>query len=209
MTLTAFDYGALAIVLLSALQGMWRGLLAELFALIGWIAAFFVAAHYASRLAPFLPASLPGGELTRLGLSFVAIVILVLVVAGVLGALLGKLTELIGLRTVDSSLGMLFGLLRGVVLVLVVVALAGFTTLPEQDFWRNAQLLPYAEWGVGFARQFLPPGLAVYVHPGVGAGSWQTLPRPKPGLAPGDRQGAPVVPEKPHGNSAEGNITQI
>lgn len=207
--LTAFDYGALAIVLLSALQGMWRGLLAELFALIGWIAAFLVAAHYASRLAPFLPANLPGGELTRLGLAFVAIVILVLVVSGVLGALLGKLTELIGLRSVDSSLGTLFGLIRGVVLVLVVVALAGFTTLPEQNFWRNAQLLPYAEWGVGFAKQFLPAGLAAYVHVGEGTDPLQAKPQSKPELAPDNRQEAPRAPAKPHGNSAEGNITHI
>ena len=187
--LTAFDYGALAIVLLSSLQGMWRGLLVELFALIGWIAAFLIAAHCVHILAPYLPANLPGGELTRQVLAFAAIVVLVLVAAGVLGALLGKLTELVGLRSVDRSLGMLFGLIRGVVLVLVVVALAGFTTLPEQGFWRNAVVLPYAEWGVRYARQFLPAGLAEYVHVRPAEAG------PKPDAAPG--------------NSAAGNITHI
>lgn len=195
--LTAFDYGALAIVLLSALQGMWRGLVAELFALIGWIAAFLVAAHFAHLLVPYLPAHLPGGELTRLALAFVAIMVLVLVAAGVLGALLGRLTELIGLHSVDHSLGILFGLMRGVVLVIVVVALAGFTTLPEQDFWRNAQLLPYAEQGVRFAKQFLPAGLAAYVKVApVDAGHG-------PDAAPGHQPGAPG------GNSADGTITHI
>ena len=36
---TSFDYAVMAVIGLSALRGMWRGLLAEVFGLIGWIAA--------------------------------------------------------------------------------------------------------------------------------------------------------------------------
>ena len=161
--LTAFDYGALAIVLLSALQGAWRGLIAELFALIGWIAAFLIASHYAGRLAVHLPADLPGHELTQLLLAFVIIVVAVLVGAGILGALLGRLTELIGLRSVDRSLGLLFGLVRGALLVLLAVALAGLTELPKYPFWQNALLRPYADQGVQLLKPMLPDALAAYV----------------------------------------------
>ena len=226
--LTAFDYGALAILLLSALQGMWRGLLAELLALIGWIAAFLIAAHFAHAFSQYLPAHLPGGELARQTVSFVAIVVLVLVGVGVFGALLGKLTEVIGLRSVDRTLGMLFGLIRGVVLVLVVVALAGFTSLPEQDFWRNAQLLPYAEAGVHYAKQFLPAGLAQYVRerplavPGYKSDakpgnrhnarpdmSPEVSPEVSPEASPGNPLDEPRKPDAPRGNSAVGKITHI
>jgi membrane protein required for colicin V production len=162
--LTAFDYGALAIILLSALQGAWRGLLAELFALIGWIAAFLVASHYAGQLAAHLPADLPGGELTQLLLAFVIIVIGVMVGAGIMGVLLGRLTELIGLKPVDRSLGVLFGLVRGVLLVLLVVVLAGLTNLPRYPFWQNALLRPYAEQGVQILKPLLPDALAAYVR---------------------------------------------
>jgi membrane protein required for colicin V production len=203
--LTAFDYGALAIVLLSALQGMWRGLLAELFALVGWIAAFLIAAHFAHSVAPFLPANLPGGELTRLALAFLGLMVAVLVGAGVLGALLGKLTEMMGLGPVDHSLGTLFGLIRGLVLVLVVVALAGFTSLPEQSFWQNARLLPYAEQGVRFAEQFLPAMLAQYVHAGPAAAGRPERATPDPGESPDAEPDATL----PHRNSATGSISHI
>jgi membrane protein required for colicin V production len=161
--LTAFDYVVLAIVVLSALQGMWRGLVAELFALIGWIAALAVAVHYMGWLAAWLPKGLPGGEATRLALAFVLLVVVVLIGAGLAATLFGKLTEMIGLRALDQSLGIVFGALRGAVLVVIGVILASYTPLPAQPFWRQARLLPYAEDGVRYVRQCLPPGLRQYV----------------------------------------------
>lgn len=198
--LTAFDYGALAIVLLSALQGMWRGVVAELFALIGWIAALAVAVHFMGRLAPLLPAGLPGGDATRLVLAFVGLVVAVLVGAGICAAMLSKLTEAIGLRPLDRTLGLAFGALRGVIFVLVCVILAAFTPLPAQPFWRDAQLLPYAQTGVGYVRRCLPPALAQYipVPPGDGAG-------------PDGSDGQPGNSERSGhgGRSAEGSIEHI
>ena len=58
----------------------------------------------------------------------------------------------------------MFGLVRGVVLVLILVALAGLTELPKQEFWRNALLRPYAEQGVRELKPLLPETLAAYVH---------------------------------------------
>lgn len=198
--LTAFDYGALAIVLLSALQGMWRGVVAELFSLIGWIAALAVAVHFMGRLAPLLPAGLPGGDATRLVLAFVGLVVAVLVGAGICAAMLSKLTEAIGLRPLDRTLGLAFGALRGVIFVLVCVILAAFTPLPAQPFWRDAQLLPYAQTGVGYVRRCLPPALAQYipVPPGDGAG-------------PDGSDGQPGNSEHSGhgGRSAEGSIEHI
>ncbi|HKT98687.1 MAG TPA: CvpA family protein, partial [Paraburkholderia sp.] len=62
------------------------------------------------------------------------------------------------------SLGMMFGLVRGVVLVLILVVLAGLTELPQQDFWRKALLRPYAVQGVLELKPLLPETLAAYVH---------------------------------------------
>lgn len=207
--LTAFDYGALAIVLLSALQGMWRGFWVELFSLIGWLAAFLLAAHFTQRVLPYVPANLPGGELTRMALAFVAIMALVLLGSGVLGALLGKLTQLAGLRSVDRSLGTLFGLIRGVLLVLLVVALAGFTSLPAQSFWQNALLLPYAEQGVRLARQFLPAALADHVPAGQSGDSPASGMAPDAKVAPGNGPEQDPVPDPQRRNSAVGSISHI
>jgi membrane protein required for colicin V production len=163
-TLTAFDYAVIAVIVLSALRGMWRGLLAEIFGLIGWVVAFIVAALYTPSLARYVPPDWPGRALTQYLVAFFGIAAAVLIVTAVLSALFERLTEASGLRGIDRSLGILFGLIRGVLLALVLVAVAGLTELPQQDFWRHALLRPYAEQGVRELKPFLPAALAGYVR---------------------------------------------
>ncbi len=161
---TAFDYAVMAVIGLSALRGTWRGFIGEIFGLIGWIVAFIVACKFVDRVVPWIPAHWPGGSLTQWLIAFALIVIGVVLIAGVANALLSRLVLVSGLSGVDRSLGLLFGLVRGVVLVLILVALAGLTELPQQEFWRDALLRPYAEQGVRELKPFLPPTLAAYVH---------------------------------------------
>jgi membrane protein required for colicin V production len=70
----------------------------------------------------------------------------------------------VGLRGIDRSLGLLFGLVRGAILVVVLVALAGLTELPQHDFWRNALFRPAAEQGVRELKPLLPDTLAAYLR---------------------------------------------
>jgi membrane protein required for colicin V production len=161
---TAFDYAVMAVIGLSALRGAWRGLIGEIFGLIGWIAAFIVACRYVDRVVPFIPANWPGGALTQWLIAFALVVIAVVLVASVANALLSRIVQVSGLSGVDRSLGMMFGLVRGVVLVLILVVLAGLTELPQQDFWRKALLRPYTEQGVHELKPLLPETLASYVH---------------------------------------------
>jgi membrane protein required for colicin V production len=153
---TAFDYAVMAVIGLSALRGTWRGFLSEIFGLIGWIAAFFIACRFVGYVVPYIPSTWP--------LAFALVVIGVVLVASVLNALLSRLVQATGLSGVDRSLGLMFGLVRGVILVLVLVALAGLTELPQQEFWRNALLRPYAVEGVHAMKPLLPETLAAYVR---------------------------------------------
>jgi membrane protein required for colicin V production len=161
---TAFDYAVMAVIGVSALRGAWRGLIGEIFGLIGWIAAFLVACRYVQYVVPWIPAHWPGGALTQWLIAFALIVIGVVFVAGLVNALLSRIVQVSGLSGVDRSLGLMFGLVRGVVLVLILVVLAGLTELPQQDFWRDALLRPYAEQGVRELKPLLPPPLAEYVR---------------------------------------------
>jgi membrane protein required for colicin V production len=161
---TAFDYAVMAVIALSALRGAWRGLLSEVFGLIGWIAAFFIACRCVGLVVPYIPANWPGGALTQWVIAFAAIAIGVVLVASVANALLARLVEVSGLGGVDRSLGLMFGLARGAILVVLLVALAGLTELPQQEFWRHALLRPYAEQGVRELKTLLPEPLADYVR---------------------------------------------
>jgi membrane protein required for colicin V production len=161
---TVFDYAVMAVIGLSALRGMWRGLVAEAFGLVGWIVAIIIAGRFVGLVAPYIPSTWPGGQLTQWLVAFLLVVGAVLLLAQVLSALLTRITEVTGLRGVDRSLGLLFGLARGAILVVILVALAGLTELPKMDFWRDALLRPTVEQGVRLLRPLLPDTLAEYVR---------------------------------------------
>lgn len=162
--LTAFDYAVLLIILASAVRGAWRGLVAELMSLVGWIAALIIAARFASQVARYLPADWPGGALTQWLIGFGVVALGVMLVSSIMSAVLARLTEASGLRSADRSMGMLFGIARGALIVMAVFLAAQFTELPQMSFWRTSLLRPWVEQGVHAVKPFLPAVLAAYVR---------------------------------------------
>jgi membrane protein required for colicin V production len=156
--MTWFDYAVLAILGLSLLWSLLRGFVRELVSVIGWVAAFVLAVAFTNALARELPASL-GPMLSGL-IAFFAIFIGVWVLSGIVGLVLAKLVQAAGLGWSDRLLGALFGLVRGLVIVMVLVMLAGLTPLPREAFWRDAMLSGPLETAAVVLKQFLPEGLA-------------------------------------------------
>nr|WP_307742782.1 CvpA family protein [Massilia varians] len=140
-----------------------RGLVKEILSLLGWIVAFVVANAYGAELAPMLPELLPG-ETARLIMAFVLLFLGVRILMGLLSLAIGALITATGLSLADRGLGGLFGLARGIVIVLAAVILCGMTSIPQQDFWRNALLSPMAETGARTVKPFLPAALAQHVN---------------------------------------------
>jgi membrane protein required for colicin V production len=153
-----FDYAVLAVLAFSLLVGVLRGLVKELVMLSGWIAAFLLATILSSQVAKHMPASL-GPVLGQL-LAFVAVFVCVLIVAGFAGLLLSTLTRSAGLGLMDRTLGACFGVVRGVLVVLAAVLVAGLTPLPQEVFWKNAVLSGPFETAVVALRPFLPDDMA-------------------------------------------------
>jgi len=163
MHVTFFDYGVAFILAASALIGVLRGLVREVLSLIGWVVAFWVAYHYVGVAAGWMPESMPGGELGRHVIGFVVLFLGTVIATGLVSAVVGQILQTTGLKPADRGLGLVFGLLRGVVLVMVLVTLASFTKLPEEPFWREAVTRPYVAQAMDALRPWLPPELAKYV----------------------------------------------
>jgi membrane protein required for colicin V production len=83
---------------------------------------------------------------------------------GLLSMALGALLDAGGLSLFDRALGAVFGVGRGLVIVLTAVILCGMTSLPQQDFWKEALLSPYAETGARLVKTFLPAAMAQHVN---------------------------------------------
>jgi membrane protein required for colicin V production len=159
---TIFDYLVLFVLVSSVVISTLRGLVKEILSLLGWIVAFVVANAYGAALAPMLPDMLPGGT-TRLIVAFVLLFLGVRILMGLLSLAIGALVEATGLSLADRGLGGLFGLARGIVIVLSAVILCGMTSIPQQAFWREALLSPMAETGARTVKPFLPAALAQHV----------------------------------------------
>lgn len=137
--MTIFDYIVLGIFFISAFLSVMRGLVREVLSLAGWVVAFVFAGSFSVDFEPFLPSEI-GGESLRMLVSFVVVFISVLIVSVLVTMLLSSFIKGIGLGFVDRILGAVFGFLRGLLVVTVLVLIAGLTALPHQSFWQQALL---------------------------------------------------------------------
>ncbi len=162
--MTGFDVAAAGIMLVSLLFGLWRGLVYTVLSLLGWPLAFFLSKLFAGGIAPVLPVS---QETARIVASYVLVFVVVLILWGVLVWLLSRLVKAIGLGWLDTVLGGLFGVLRGVLVILALVWLAGMTQMPEQTFWREARVSRAAEDVALLTKGWLPDSIAQRIRYGA------------------------------------------
>lgn len=157
--LTIFDYAVIGVLVLSLLVGVWRGVVSEILALFAWVAAFFAARAFGVQVGEMLVFGLPDPAWRHVA-GFVAVFVGVLILFALARWILSLLLRAVGLGPLDRLLGAVFGLARGVLVAWVAVLLAGFTALPQQQWWRQAVLAPPLETAVLAAKPWLPPDLA-------------------------------------------------
>jgi membrane protein required for colicin V production len=110
-----------------------------------------------------LPAAVPGA-LTRLIIAFVVLFIGTRLLMGLLILMCEALIKAGGLSFVDRGLGSVFGFARGMLIVLVAVLICGMTAIPQQPFWKDAILSPFAESAARSVKPFLPGEFARHVQ---------------------------------------------
>ncbi|MCX7902347.1 MAG: CvpA family protein, partial [Burkholderiaceae bacterium] len=142
----------------SALLGLWRGLMRELFSLAGWVGGIVLAARFAEHFGQWLPRDL-GWPALRTGVAAFAIVVAAVFAAAALGWLSRRLLAAAHLSGTDRVLGALFGLVRGALLIGAAVFLVSRTAVTQQPAWQEAKLLGIFAAGVRLLVPHLPPSL--------------------------------------------------
>ena len=125
--LTYVDFVAIAVILISAVLAYARGLLRETLSIAGWVGAAIVAYIFAPSVEPLMHeipvlSDIIGGT-CELGIfaSFGVVFILALIVISLFTPLLTGIVRGSALGSLDSLLGFLFGIARGVLLVAVAL----------------------------------------------------------------------------------------
>ncbi len=135
--MTWLDYAVIGVFAASLGLGAWRGLVREVISILGWVIAFLAANLFAGPLGAAMPQAIPTPEL-RVAAAFVAVFAGSLVVTTLVGLLLSKIVNAVGLGGLDRLLGALFGAARGALMVLAAVLLAGLTSAPRQPYWTDS-----------------------------------------------------------------------
>ena len=161
--MTIFDYLVVFVVVCSIVISTLRGLMKEILSLLSWVVSFVVANAYGEDLAKLLPDMVPGST-TRLIVAFIALFIGVRLLMVLLTMAIDALIKASGLTLADRGLGGLFGLGRGVVIVLAAVLICGMTAIPQQPFWKEALLSPLVETAARTVKPFLPGDFARHVQ---------------------------------------------
>lgn len=156
------DYVILATIAISVLVGALRGFMKEVFSMAVWAAAFIVAYQFAGDVAALMEnqVSLPSA---RTAIGFTGLFVAILLIGGLLNYLLGRLVESTGLSGTDRLLGGVFGALRGMVLVVAVLLVAGFTPIPADPWWKESRLIHSMMPLVNWSTQFLPAGVLEHI----------------------------------------------
>jgi membrane protein required for colicin V production len=162
--MTWFDFAVLAILGISVALGAWRGVIGETIALAAWILGFFGARAFGGAVAHTLYGHLIDSPFLRLAAGWATVFFAVLAVLGLVRIFSKKLVSALGMGLSDRILGFLFGLARGALIVIALVALGGLTDLPKERWWADAKLAPPFEAAVLAAASWLPRDIARHIH---------------------------------------------
>ena len=135
--MAALDWFFLVVLCVSLLLGVWRGLVFEMLSLAAWIAAFFVAQWLAADVAQWLP-MMGAAEPLRYAAGFLLTFLVAAFAGGLVAVFVKKLVTVAGLAPVDRVLGSVFGLVRGLVLLLAVAVVIAMTPLKSSVWWNES-----------------------------------------------------------------------
>jgi membrane protein required for colicin V production len=132
------DWALLAVLVVSVVVGLWRGLVFEVLSLVGWVVAFIAAQAFAPGVAGVLPIGVPGSALNH-GVAFALTFVLALIIWALGSRLLRLIIHATPLQPVDRVLGGVFGLARGAVLLLAVATVVMLSPAQRSIAWQQSR----------------------------------------------------------------------
>jgi membrane protein required for colicin V production len=137
------DYIILAIIVISAVMGLVRGLLREAIAVITWFLAIVLAWSFGASLEPHLGGILVGSPL-RIWAARVIIFVGVLLLGGAISVIVSHYVRVSMFAGMDKFLGLIFGVIRGIVIVGAFTIAVQALRMDEDESWKRSKLMPYA-----------------------------------------------------------------
>lgn len=158
-SLTAFDAAVLIVIAVSTIAAFAKGFVTVALSFAAWFGAFFAATGGFSHIQSYGRDLIQPPELADI-ITLVALFFLTLIVLKLLAGWIGSAVKASPVGFLDRSLGALFGILRG--FVIISIAYLAFTKLYPAggpDWVQNARLKPLVSWAAEMVEGFAQTAL--------------------------------------------------
>ena len=181
--MTWVDWIIVVVIASAALSGLGQGFLRSIFSLIGLLLGLALAAWNYIWVGALFKPFVKIVEVAD-AIAFLLIAVVVMVVAGLVGSILSKTFQKIGLGWLDSLVGAAFGLLQGVLLVSIVILVA-VAFFPDAHWLMDSKLPRHFFGALHWSTSVSPEELAMRVRMGLkflqeGTPEWMHLHTGKP-----------------------------
>lgn len=151
------DTLVLLVIALSAMIAFARGFISEVLAIAAWVGAFFLANAVAPLLRPTMRSWISNADLADPA-AYAAVFLLGLIVLSIITGMVGGAVRNSVLSGIDRTLGLVFGIVRGMVILAAIYVGTGFVV--PTDRWpeavAEARSVPYIYRLAVSLAEFLP-----------------------------------------------------
>ena len=151
-----------ALLVASAIWGALRWLVYELLAIANWLVAAALTGLLAPLVAEWVP-FLAGNGLLAVSVRYVVVFVVFIFVGGFIASLVRRVISNSGLRPADRSLGAIFGLVRGVLVLSVLTFLVFAFGFQAEAWWQSSVGAHWLSAGLQTLKPLLPQGLERFI----------------------------------------------
>ncbi len=149
MALYWVDLIIVTVVGLSMLTGIFRGFMKEIISLGVWVLAFWLAMTYSQIAAGWVQPYITDKTVSTV-VGFLLLLVGTLIVGAIVNSTISHLLHRSGLGSIDRLLGMVFGFLRGILIVALAMLVMKMTSLPIKEYRSQSALYstfdPLVSW---------------------------------------------------------------
>lgn len=154
------DIGIIVILLVLGTTSFFQGFVKELLSLLAWLGSLAMALFFLDDLARLLEIIIPFADL-RLGVALITLFLLTLILLEWLGYLVINSMKPSQLSLPDQFIGLLFGIIKGNLVIILFMMCAGVTQLPATPWWHKSFIIQYNKPIVILLRSQLPIETAI------------------------------------------------
>ena len=158
MSPLVIDIGCVVVILVSLLIGYFRGFIQSFLSVLSWVFAAWGTWTYADLVIPYLSDYNLDPALQVIAANLILFFALLLI-ATIVSVVLARLIVVQHIVGIDRTLGAAFGIVRGLVIVLVLALVSTFAFVPDASWWQNSVALALLEPYVVQMRELVDPFL--------------------------------------------------